>query len=191
MKSEMAGMTKPSAKPEQAALMGRMGKSLLQENCSANQKKWAQYIASNNIPLLDIVGLFYAEKNVSMRFTWMVGGLLEINPGIVRPAIPWFFSRRREAPFPNFDRSIAKMLWLAGVPAEIEGEATDQLFSWLMDPKIKVSTKVYAVDAIANMVSRYPDLLTEFKIVVADQMGKNTASFDRRAKCALARVEKK
>lgn len=182
---------KRKARTDRSALIARMGKSLLEDRSSANQKKWAQYVATNQIPLLDLVELFYAERNISMRFTWMIGGLLEIDPRIVYPAVTWFFERRTQAPFPNFDRSVAKMLWLAGVPPEIEGEATDQLFAWLMDPKIRVATKVYGVDALANLCMMYPDLVHELKLVIADQKGKNSPSFDHRARKALARVEAK
>jgi hypothetical protein len=33
--------------------------------------------------------------------------------------------------------------WLIGIPDEIEGEAIDTLFNWLLSPEINVATYIY------------------------------------------------
>lgn len=170
------------------SLIEKLSRSLVEEDTDANRKRWKQYIIDNNIALLDLMSLLEANRKVGMRFIWMVGDLCESNPSLVFPAITHFYSRRHHVPFANFDRSLAKMFWLVGVPEEIEGEAINDLFKWLMDAKVNVTTKVYALSALYNLSLKYDDLRNELKLVVEDQLGKSSISFEQRAKQILKKL---
>jgi hypothetical protein len=159
----------------------QLAESLVTEDTEENRKYWADYIISNNIPILSLAEIIHADKKTAMRFSWMVGDICEKAPAIVYPAIIKFFSERARIKIPNYDRSLAKMFWLSGVPEEIEGEAIDELFKWLSDPVINVSTKVYSMEALNKLGIKYPDLKHELKLVLEEEFDRNTIAFKKRA----------
>jgi hypothetical protein len=172
------------------ALLEQLGNSLANDSSDASLKKWVHYIVENNIALTDLISLLHAERKVAMRFTWLVGGLCELKPEVVFPTVSYFYSKRNEIPFPNFDRSLAKMFWLSGVPEEIEGEVIDDLFKWILDAKITVSTKVYTISALYNLSVKHIELKNELKLVIEDQLGKNSIAFEKRAAVILKKLRK-
>jgi hypothetical protein len=170
------------------ALAEKLSSSLVENDTELNRKQWASYIIDNNIALMDLVSILDKDRKAAMRFIWLVGGLCELKPEIVFPAIGYFYSRKNNIPFSNFDRSLAKMFWYAGIPEDIEGEVVDDLFRWLMNPAITVSTKNFALSALYHLTTKHVELKNELKIVLEDQLGKNTASFDKRAEKILEKL---
>ncbi len=112
----------------------------------------------------------------------MIGGICEKKPQVVFPCIHYFFSNQHKIQISNFDRSLAKMFWLCGIPAEIVGEVIDTLFKWVLDSKITVTTKRYALFALANYAAVQPGIKNELRMVIEDQSGKHSASFEKFAK---------
>ncbi|ASS50094.1 MAG: hypothetical protein A3D31_11025 [Candidatus Fluviicola riflensis] len=162
--------------------------SFREDDSDANLRKWGKYISENDIDLKDLLGLLDEDRFTAMRFLWLTGGLVEIDPQRVAPAISYFFSKRHTINVPNYDRSVAKFCSLAGIPAEIEGEVVDLLFQWILDPKVITTTKTFAVLALYNQSQKYPDLKNELRIVIEDQLDKNGVSFEKRAGNILAEL---
>ena len=170
------------------SLIEKLEVSLLADHSDENRKRWADYIIKENIPLLDILELLDAEKRVATRFTWMVGDLCEQKPDVVFPAITYFWSKRNEIEITNYNRSLAKMCWLCGIPEEIEGEAVNELFEWLLDPEVIVSTKNYSLLALGNLTYKYPELKHELRMVIEDQLQKNSIAFEKCAQKVLKKI---
>ena len=165
--------------------------SLGKDRSSENRQVWANYLIKEQIELIHLTELLDAEHPVGMRFTWLLGHILEENPKQIVPIVSYCFEHRNQWTFLGIKRTIAKMLWLAGVPEEIEGLVVDDLFKWVLDPKIKVAVKVYGIDALYNMVLKYPDLKEELLIVIDDQLDKNSVAFRARAKKVLKALKQK
>lgn len=169
----------------------QLGASLVEDDTEANRRKWAAYIVANGILLEEVRELVESERRTAMRFLWMTGGLCETHPELVAPHIAYFFAKRHTTIVPNYDRSLARFFWLAGIPEELEGEATDELFSWLLDPGIGVSTKSYALAALYRLSGKYPELRSELRTVTEDQLDKNTVSFRKQAEKVLRGLEER
>lgn len=170
-----------SRKNKEISLAEQLTASLQADRTEINLKRWAQHVIKNKIPLMDIAHVVTGEKAAATPFIWMVGGLCESNPEIVSPAVGYFYSKRHDVQIINFNRSLAKMFWLAGVPKKIQGEAIDDMFKWVLDAKVVVSTKNYSLLALHKLSHQFPELKNELKIVIRDQMGKNSIAFE---KCA-------
>jgi len=169
------------------SLIEKIEVSLLRDDTDENRKKWAEYIVSNKIPLIDIIELLHAEKRAATRFIWVVGDLCELDPKVVYPAITYFWSKKNETEITNYNRSLAKMFWLCGIPEKIEGVATNEMFEWLLDPEVIVSTKNYSLLALANLTDKYSELKSELRMIIEDQLEKNSIAF---AKCAQKVLKK-
>lgn len=167
------------------SLTENMEVSLLRDHTDKNRRRWAEYIVSEKISLMDIIELLHTEKRVATRFTWMVGDLCELDSQVVYPAITYFWLKRNETEITNYNRSLAKMCWLCGIPEEIEGEATNEMFDWLLDPEVIVSTKNYSLLALGNLTDKYAELKHELRMVIEDQLQKNSIAFEKCAQKVL------
>lgn len=171
-----------------SSLIDQLSNSLEADRSSENLQKWAQYLIKNNIEFIHLVEILDAQHPIAMRFTWLLGHIVEHYPQRIFPIVSYCFNHRNQWTFPGVKRSIAKMLWLAGVPEELEGLVVDELFKWVLDPKIKVAVKVYAIDCLYQLALKYPALQEELKIVIDDQWDKNSISFKQRAKKILKQL---
>ncbi|MCG8476473.1 MAG: hypothetical protein MI784_13475 [Cytophagales bacterium] len=151
----------------------------LGESTGECRKIWAKKIVEERIPIAPLLELLKEKSPVNSRFSWLLGDLCELNPDWFRPLLPELFLGRHRVNVLHYDRSVARWLNLAGIPEEIEGEAVDQLFEWLLDPKIKVATKAHSAHALFRMCKKYPELGSELRLALEDQRGKNTDAFRR------------
>jgi hypothetical protein len=172
------------------SLIEKIEISLITEDTDENRKKWAEYIINAKLPLLELAALLDAEKRAATRFSWLIGDICELEPKVVFPAITHFWSKRYEVDITNFNRSLAKMFWLCGIPEEIEGEAVSEMFEWLLDPEAIVSIKNYSLLALGNLTDTYPELKQELRMVIEDQLQKNSVAFEKCAQKVLEKINR-
>lgn len=160
----------------------------LAQSDSTDRSRWIEYIIECKIPLEEIIDLLYADYKIAIKFSWMIGSLCEQDPMRVFPIVGEIFDNRDRINLPNFDRSIAKMFYYVEIPQELEGQAVDLMFSWLLDPNIIVSTKNYSLFGLFKLTEKYSDLKIELKEVIEDQLDKNSNSFKKRASKILQKL---
>lgn len=170
------------------SVKSQLSSSLLEDQGSENRKQWASYFLENQLDLRDYVDLVLSERTLALRFIWLVGDLCEQNAIFVSPAVPDFYALKDQVKSPNYDRSLAKMFYWCGIPESMEGEIIDVLFSWLMDSKVSVATKTNAMLALQKVLAKYPELQQELKLVIEDQLDKNSVSFGICAKKILKEI---
>ena len=166
-------------------LISKISESLSKSGSDTTCRSWAKYIVENKIPISELTELIHSEYPVAIRFSWVLGGICEMAPAHVFPAITYFFNHRVDIDIPNFNRSLAKMFALAGIPEEIESEAIDELFKWLADKKSNVSTKSFAMLALQRVVAKYPEFKNELEVAIEEQLYRNSEAFRKRAKEVL------
>ncbi|HEY1046205.1 MAG TPA: hypothetical protein VGF79_07180 [Bacteroidia bacterium] len=149
---------------------------------------WGNRVVNEAIDIQGLQDLILEERKTAMHFSWLLGGICMFQPTYLRPSLVYFFEKRQEVKFVNFDRSLAKFFFHAGIPSEIEGTVIDVLFSWLDMAGISVSTKNYALQCLVKVVENYPDLKNELVLIIENQLGKNTNSFDKLAKTILLKL---
>lgn len=85
--------------------------------------------------------------------------------------------------------SFSRYWSLYGINESLESDALDLLFKWLSDSNSTVSVKVHSMHALELMSSFYPEITSELKATIQEQIGKSTASFDKTATKALGRLK--
>lgn len=165
----------------ESSILVELQHSLKNESSNAHREKWALIILERQIPMLELIDLVHAERNVALRFMWLSGHICDKDPTVIYPALTTFFNKRKDVQILNYNCSITKMLFKAGVPPEIEAEVIDELFQWMADSNLNVSTKVYAMGTLNKLAIKYPDLKNELASAIHVQMFKSKSSFDKLA----------
>jgi hypothetical protein len=164
--------------------------SLTKDSTDRNRKMWAKHFAEESINLVDLFKLLLDDEKASERCLWLFGDLSEIKPELLHIHLENLFKFYQSTNIRGFDRSLAKWFMNCGIPENIEGEITDQLFKWLTDLDTDVSVKNYSMTALYNLTTSYPDIRNELLTTLKHQMPNQPVSFVKRAQSILKNLEK-
>lgn len=85
-------------------------------------------------------------------------------------------------------RNIVRLLQFVDIPVRYQGNVIDHCFR-LMEPQEPIAVRVFAMTVIANLSKHHPDLKTELKLIIEDQLPFATAAYLSRAKKILRQLE--
>lgn len=150
----------------------------LPESTAADRKAWAQEIVERGISLPEIFPLLSAKYTVRSRFIWLLSDIAEADPVRMRAALPELFAQSQKIRYTPLDQAFARLWLTAGVPTEQEGLAIDRMFALLQSGTVNVSIKYNALRVLQKLLEAYPEVTEEFLLVLEDQEGRHTATFD-------------
>src|ERR1700739_4218054 len=120
--------------------------------------------------LIDIT--FHPDKNIAFRAAWILENLFLKKPETYLDDLDYLVSRIKDVNYPSCKRHYAKIMMHITAPrapapirerlAAIDLEPiVEQLFDWLIDPKVLIAVKVFATEALFNIRDRYPWIAEE------------------------------
>jgi hypothetical protein len=176
---------------KQEALIANLAMVLEQDSSDAARKNIAQQIIDGKLLLHDLHPILFLEGKAAMRFSWMLGYLAEQQPALVFPCLAFYFSQRNHFKILNFNRSLAKLFSLTGIPEDLEGEVVSTLFDWIQDKQADVSIKTHSMMAIFKHSERYPALRKELLLIIEEGWDHHPVSFQQTGKKILIKIDPK
>ena len=76
------------------------------------------------------------------------------------------------------------------LPEKHHGEIMDMCFNYLESPKESLAVKVFSMSVLGNLTKYYPEIKTELKLIIEDQLPHQSAGFKSRAKKILKDLSK-
>lgn len=163
-------------------------------------EKLTAILRKQDFALRDLIGItFHPDKNIAFRAAWILENLFLENPAKYLADLSYIFEKIKDVKNESCKRHYAKiMMHITGsrtpLPIqqklkEIDAEpAVEQLFDWLIDPKVLIAIKVFAAQALFNMRLRYPWIATELKDQIQFMMRDGSAAIQSRGKKLLAQL---
>ncbi|MDB5025390.1 MAG: hypothetical protein JWP78_3145 [Mucilaginibacter sp.] len=147
--------------------------------------------------LIDIT--FHLDKNVAFRAAWILENLFLQKPEHYLNDMDYLLWRIKDVKNPSCKRHYAKIVMRITslkVPLNIERKladinlepATEQLFDWIIDPKVLIAVKVFAVQALFNIRHRYPWVAEELANQIRFLMHNGSAAIQSRGKKLLSQL---
>ena len=148
--------------------------------------------------LIDIT--FYPDKNIAFRAAWILENLFLQKPESYLEDFDYLISRVGHVNNPSCKRHYAKILMhvtAPKAPAKIKQQlaiidlepVVEQLFDWLIDPKILIAVKVFAAEALFNVRDRYLWIAEELANQIRFLMRDGTAAIQSRGRKILSRLK--
>jgi len=148
--------------------------------------------------LIDIT--FHPDKNIAFRAAWILENLFLQKPESYIGNLEYLISRVKDVGNPSCKRHYAKILMhitATKAPASIRQKlaetdlepVVEQLFDWLIDPKVLIAVKVFAAEALFNIRDRYPWIAEELDNQVRFLMRDGTAAIQSRGRKILSRLK--
>ena len=162
--------------------------------------KLSAIIQKQRFSIKDLIDItFHPDKNIPFRAAWILENLFLEKPESYIEDLEYLISGVKDVDNPSCKRHYAKILMHITAPkapaiikqklAEIDLEpVVEQLFDWLIDPKILIAVKVFAAEALFNMRDRYDWIAEELANQVRFLMRDGTAAIQSRGRKLLARL---
>lgn len=127
----------------------------------------AQILHDQNFNLRDLIAVtLYPNPDIAFRATWLLENVFLQNPPTYLPELDYLLSQMPLVKAPGAKRHYAKIVMHLTEPTAPQiiretikdidfEEAIEQLFDWLIDPKIKIAVKAFAAEALFNLRHRY------------------------------------
>ncbi|MBC8984661.1 hypothetical protein H9X96_02605 [Pedobacter sp. N36a] len=157
--------------------------------------------AENDFTVKDVIDLtFHSRKDLAFRAAWLLEHLF-FNYYCIGDHLEDFLSRFANQRQPGPMRHYGKILaFLTGKqarglhPGQLEKIDFEPLiglmFDWLIDEKVLVAAKVHAMQALANLATRYPWIKDELLETIAHLEDLESIAFFGRAKQVKKQLKK-
>ncbi len=167
--------------------------ALLREHSKANTNQIAQYVGQDQALFAELMGIFLGkDPKLVQRSAWVVTEVAMLQPALILPFQRQLVQALMHPLHPAVQRNILKVLAENELPLteETEGEILNLCFDLLPNPQIPVAIRVHAMQYIANLLPRYPDLAIELRPILEDGMEEGSAGFKSRGKKILKLISK-
>ncbi len=147
----------------------------------------AKWIIESDIKPDSLLEILSYDKRIVTRFLWMLSDVGIENKSYLKEALPvmWMYMKQHA---PEYLLSFASYWYWVGVPQEMEADAIDYLFRWLISSEVNVTMKSRVLLVLKELCIKYPDLQTEFRLSVESQLGKYSRDFEKRAMKVLQEI---
>ncbi|MBI3882880.1 MAG: hypothetical protein HY305_01310 [Sphingobacteriales bacterium] len=82
-------------------------------------------------------------------------------------------------------RNTVRLLQSIFIPKKFQGEVMNICFNYVADPKEAVAVKAFSLTILGNLAKEYPEIVPEIKLLIEEQLPRQTAAFKSRAKKLL------
>jgi hypothetical protein len=162
--------------------------------------KLGAIVEKQQFALKDLIAItFHPDKNIAFRAAWILENLFLQKPESYIENLDYLISRVKDVDNPSCKRHYAKILMHITAPkapesirqklAKIDLEpVVEQLFDWLIDPKVLIAVKVFTAEALFNMRGRYDWIAEELANQIRFLMRDGTAAIQSRGGKILSRL---
>jgi hypothetical protein len=149
----------------------------------------------------DLIDLtFHPDKTIAFRAAWLLENLFLQNQAGYLNELDYLLQRIPEVKHPGCQRHYAKIMMhltrrkvLPAIKDKLANTDLDpiveQCFNWVIDPKVLIAVKVFALEALCNLSTRYDWVKEELKEHLQFMMRDGSAAIQIRGRQLLASLK--
>jgi hypothetical protein len=157
----------------------------------------SKILTGRNFNLRDLIDVtLHPEPDIAFRATWILENVFLQDPEIYLPELEYLLSKITVVKAPGSKRHYAKIMMHIteqGAPKIIKDKVqtidfkpvVEQLFDWMIDPKIKIAVKASDAEALFNLRYRYGWITEELVNQLHFLMRNGSAAIQARGKKLL------
>ncbi len=163
-------------------------RQLLKEHSRSNTDFIAKAIGNDALEFKKIIDIIYNEKApLPQRASWLLTIVNDKYPALLIPYIPLFIANIPKFKIAGIKRNMLNVLASQKIAKNQQGKLLNLCFDLLLSSEETVAVKVHAMQAIANIAKKHPELQNELRAAIEDQNPKNSVAFHARARLVLKR----
>lgn len=170
----------------------KLREAILKEHSKAQCTKIVKWVGNNQQRFDELLNLFlHDEYRVVQRAAWPIGFAVMAEPALIQPHWKQLICKLREPGVHDaVKRNGVRLMQDIDIPEVFHGDVMDICFGFLESPKEAMAIKAFSMTVLANLAKDYPEIKTELKLIIEDQLPHQTAGFKSRAKKTLKQLER-
>lgn len=165
---------------------------LLEEEHSKRQNDLIiEYVGQNIQKLEALIQHFLGDDyRLSQRAAMPFGNIARIHPELIEPYLLQAIEKiNTQKVYDAITRNTIRTLSEMQIPESLEGQVLDLCFNQLENPKSAIAIKVFAMTAIFNLSTKYPEIKPELKMLIETQLPTGSAGFINRGQKILKKLD--
>lgn len=160
---------------------------ILADHSKAHALKIARYACISKKNFHALMQCFLSDEyRLAQRAAWSVAWAAKQNPSMIMPHAGDLVAQLKKSK-PNIAvlRNALRVLQDIEIPKVFHGEVMDACFSLAATPGIPVAIKAFSLTTLHNLCRQYPEIKSELKMLIEDNMEHETAAFKSRGRKIL------
>ncbi len=165
---------------------------LLKEHSREQCDKIVAWIGSDIKRFNELVQVFLnGEYRLTQRAAWPLSYSAIAHPELMKDHYEKLISNlSRPGLHDAIKRNTIRLLQHVPIPEEQEGNIMQICFQYLESPDEAVAIKAFSLAVLGRLAKKYPEIISEVKLLIEEQLPHQTAAFKQRAKVFLKMAEK-
>lgn len=165
---------------------------ILKEHSKAQCTRIVNWVSNNQQRFDELFDLFlHDEYRVVQRAGWPISYCVIAHPEFIHKHWKKLINNLKKPNLHNaVKRNSIRLMQDLEIPEKFHGEILDICFKYLESPTESLAVKVFSMAVLGNFAELYPDIKTELKLLIEDQLPNQTAGFKSRGKKVLKQLEK-
>jgi hypothetical protein len=145
---------------------------LTRDHSKASRDRIVSYVQYDAQRFAELFDLFKSgERHIAQRASWSVSHCAEKFPELIYPYCGEMVDYlQRPGIHDSIKRNILRIFQGIDIPMELEERLLGLCFGYLMDKKEAVAIRVFAMQVLANLSNKYPEINNELKILIEDEL---------------------
>jgi hypothetical protein len=159
-------------------------KEILKGHTKAQANKIINYVGNNPERFENLVEVFLAGPyRVTQRAGWPLSYCVENHPELIQPHLKKILDNLKKPGIHDaVKRNTVRLLQFVEIPKRYHGQATDICFGYLTNTKEPIAIRVFAMTVLANIARSHPELKSELRIVIEDNLAYASPAFISRSR---------
>ena len=160
---------------------------ILKEHSKAQCNKIVNWVASSQKHFDELFHLFlHDEYRVVQRAAWPVSYCVIAHPEFITSHWSSLIKNLSKHHLHNaVKRNSIRLLVDINIPKKYQGKIMNICFAYLESPAEAVAVKAFSLKVLGNLAKQYPEIISEIKLLIEEQMPQQTAAFKASAKVFL------
>ncbi len=152
---------------------------ILKEHSKANCRLISKYIGNNKKRFAGLISVYLAGPyRVTQRAAWPISYCVEEHPDLIVPHLKKMIDfLKKPGIHVAVKRNTIRLLQFISIPKKLQGQVAEICFSFLQDKKETVAVKAFSLTVLGNLAKIEPELASELRIIIEDQLPYATAGF--------------
>lgn len=164
-------------------------KQLLKEHSRKNAEVIAELVLQDKERLKTLFDILKeGEYRPVQRVAWVLGIVCEKRPEWIAPFLPLVISHIEYPLHPAVSRNLYRILQDQDIPEEYMGDLYSLSIRDLSDPKTPIAVKAFCMTVAWRITMKYPELKSELKLILEEQLPYSSAGFQSRARKIIPRL---
>jgi hypothetical protein len=163
---------------------------ILKEHSKAQCTKIVKWVGNSQQRFDELFHLFLNDEyRVVQRAAWPVSYCVDEHPELISKHWKELMQNLKKPNLHNaVKRNSIRLMQDIELPEAYHGKIMDMGFKYLESPKETLAVKVFSMSVLGNLAKKYPEIKTELKLIIEDQLPYQSAGFKSRAKMVLKQL---